>query len=167
MILPIYTEEHSILHEKTQPITEVTAEIRQLADYMFETMHNAQGIGLAAPQIGQGIAMCVLEFTDPDGEESFPKVALLNPRVTWSSSTTNKLEEACLSILGVAGMVVRPDRVRVKAMNIEGETIEIEAKGLFGRALQHEIDHLNGILFTSYIPKKQLKKRETPDYPRI
>lgn len=167
MILPIFTDQHAVLHEKTHAIEEITPAIRKLAADMRDTMHNAQGIGLAAPQVGQGVALCVLEFTDTEGSESFPLVSLINPRVTWSSTTTNKLEEACLSIPGIAGVVVRPDRVRVKALNLEGEVVEIEAKGLFARALQHEIDHLNGVLFTSYVPKKQLKHRETPEYPRV
>lgn len=167
MILPIYTDQHEVLHQKTQAIEEISPAIHQLAADMRETMHNAQGVGIAAPQVGQSVALCVLEFTDTEGTESFPYMALINPRVTWSSSTTSKLEEACLSIPGVAGTVTRPDRVRVKALNLENEVVEIEAKGLLARALQHEIDHLNGVLFTSYVPKKQLKHRETPEYPRV
>ena len=169
MILPIYTDEHEVLHTPTQQISNITPEIRQLAVDMRETMHNAVGIGLAAPQVGKSIALCVLEHDDPevDPEDRFPFIALINPRVTWRSTQQRDMEEACLSIPGLAGIVRRPSRVRVKALNLKGETLEIEAKGLYARALQHEIDHLNGIVFTDYLSKKKLHKRETPDYPRV
>jgi peptide deformylase len=167
MILPIYTVEHEILHQKTSPVTEVTPELRQLVTDMRETMHNALGIGLAAPQIGQSIALCVLEYDEEERGDSFPFIALFNPRITWSSKRIISSEEACLSIPEVGGPVKRPDRVRVKAMNLDGKEIEIEAKGLLARAVQHEIDHLNGVVFTDHLKKKQLHYRETPDYPRI
>lgn len=167
MILPIFTAEHPVLHQKTAPIAEITPAIKQLVEDMRETMHNALGVGLAAPQIGQSISLCILEYMDPEADEQFPFMALINPRVTWSGSKEVVMEEACLSIPGIAGNVKRPDRVRVKGLNLAGEPVEIGARGLLARALQHEIDHLNGVLFTSYVPKKQLKDRPTPDYPRI
>lgn len=167
MILPIFTFPNPILTTPTKPVSEVTPELSKLIADMFETMHNAQGIGLAAPQIGQGISLCVLEYIDPDDGVIIPRTVLLNPRVTWKSAQTSKEEEACLSIPGILGVVKRPERVRVKAQNEQGKPIEIEADDLFARALQHEIDHLNGVLFTSYVPKKQLRQRVTPEYPRI
>lgn len=167
MILPIYTTEHEVLHQKTTPVTEITPELRQLVADMRETMHNALGIGLAAPQIGQSISLCILEYSDEESGNAFPFLVLFNPRVTWSSKRDIFIEEACLSIPGVAGPVSRPDRVRVKAMNLDGKEIEIEAKGLLGRAIQHEIDHLNGVVFTDLLKKKDLHQRETPDYPRV
>jgi len=167
MILPIVTTPNSILTKPTARITEVTPEIRQLVEDMRETMHNAQGLGLAAPQVGQSISLCILEFKDEDGLEDIPFMALVNPRVTWKSARTDTDEEACLSIPYVGGMVKRPREVRVKAEDLDGNPIEIEARGLLARALQHEIDHLNGILFTSYVSKSKLLERKTPDYPRI
>jgi len=167
MILPIVTTPNPVLTKPAAKITEVTPEIRQLAADMRETMHNAQGLGIAAPQVNQSVALCILEFTDPDGEENIPLTILINPRVTWKSARTETDEEACLSIPFVGGMVKRPREVRVKAEDLDGNVIEIEAKGLFARALQHEIDHLNGILFTKYVPKSKFLERKTPDYPRI
>ncbi len=167
MILPIVTHPNPILTTPTVAIAEVTPEIRQLVEDMRETMHNAKGLGLAAPQVNKGISLCILEFDDPDNEETIPFTVLINPRITWRGFRQHPDEEACLSIPGVFGNVKRPNAIRVKAMNMEGETISLEATGLFARALQHEIDHLNGILFTSYISKKKLGYRPAPDYPRI
>lgn len=167
MILPIVTHPNPILTTPAAAIAEVTPEIRQLVADMRETMHNAKGLGLAAPQIGKSISLCVLEFEDPDGEETIPFTVLINPRITWHGFRQSVEEEACLSIPGVYGDVKRPTAIRVKAQNLEGEVVHIEATGLFSRALQHEIDHLNGKLFTSYVPKKKLGTRPAPDYPRI
>ena len=167
MILPIVTEPNPVLHQKTTEITEVTPEIITLAANMRETMHNAEGIGLAAPQIGQLVSMCVLEMQGEKNEPGIPYTVLINPRITWKSTKQVKFVEACLSILGIEASVVRPEKVRVKARNLQFEHIEIEADGIFARALQHEIDHLNGVLFTSYVSKRQLEKREIIDYPRI
>ena len=166
MILPIVTTPNPVLTTPTEKITDITLDIRTLVDDMFETMHNAQGLGLAAPQINQGIALCVLEYDDPDDIESIPRTVLINPRVTWKSMRSAVEEEACLSIPGVGGLVKRAREIRVKAEDLDGNSIEVKAKGLFARALQHEIDHLNGILFTSYVPKGKLLNRTTPDYPR-
>lgn len=168
MILPIVTTPNPVLTTPARKITDITPEIHQLVADMRETMHNAQGLGLAAPQVGRSLALCILEFNPEDRpEDAIPFTVLINPRITWKSARTDTDEEACLSIPGVFGDVKRARQIRVKAENLEGKTIEIEADGLFARALQHEIDHLNGILFTSYVPKKKLGQREAPDYPRI
>ncbi|MEI6477711.1 MAG: peptide deformylase [bacterium] len=166
MILPIYTDKHDILRQKTEPITEITPEIRQLAEDMRTTMHNAHGVGLAAPQVGKSVALTVIELVDEDPDFSIPHLALINPRVTWTGKRKVPMEEGCLSIPGVEGIVYRPDKVRVKALDLDGNHVEIECAGLLARVLQHEIDHLNGILFTSYLTKKQLRTRPLTDYPR-
>ena len=168
MILPISTEPKPILHQTTDQIKEITPEIRQLALDMRETMHNAQGIGLAAPQVGKSISLLVFEVEDKeDPEYSIPFMGLINPRITWKSTQQEDMIEACLSIPGLEANVRRASKVRVKGQNLEGEVIQISADGLLARILQHEIDHLNGILFTSYVTKKQLKVRPLVDYPRI
>ena len=168
VILPIYTTPHPILIQPCEPVGEVTAAIRALAADMRETMHNAEGIGLAAPQVGQTIQLCVLELPPNDREsEGFPYMALLNPRITWKSPRSCTMTEGCLSIPGVEGTVNRPEEVRVKAKDLEGNTVEIRAAGLLARALQHEIDHLHGVLFTSYIPKKRLRSRPLVEYPQV
>jgi len=168
MILPIYVEPQPVLHKETAPIEEITPEILALAENMRTTMHNAQGIGLAAPQVGQLVSMCVVELEAGDrDEEGFPFMALINPRITWKSLKKVPFSEACLSIPGVEGIVYRPEKVRVKAKNLQGQDIEIRADGLLARVLQHEIDHLHGVLFTSYVSKKQLQERPLVEYPQI
>jgi peptide deformylase len=167
MILPIVTTPNPVLLQPAKRIDAITPEISRLVADMRETMHNAQGLGLAAPQVNKSLALCILEYNDPDELDTIPFTVLINPRITWKSARQESEEEACLSIPGVGGIVKRPREVRVKAEDLDGNTIEIEAKGLFARALQHEIDHLNGVLFTSYVPKSKLLNRETPDYPRV
>ena len=166
MILPIYTEPQPVLFKETERIAEITPEITQLIADMRETMHNAKGIGLAAPQIGQSVALCVIEAQDEEGN-GIPFTALINPRITWKSKRSIEMMEACLSIPGVEGPVMRPDRVRVKATGADGKELEIKAGGLLARVLQHEIDHLHGKLFTSYVAKGRLGTWKQPSYPQV
>jgi peptide deformylase len=168
VILPIYVEPSAVLTTPCLPVEEITEDIKKLADDMRETMHNAQGIGLAAPQVGRSIQLCVLELkAEDDEDESFPYLPLINPRITWHSTQLTTMTEACLSIPLLEGPVARPAKVRVKAKDLEGNELEIRADGILARALQHEIDHLHGTLFTSYIPKKALKNRKLVKYPTI
>jgi peptide deformylase len=134
---------------------------------MRETMHNAQGIGLAAPQGGKSVALCIVEMEDEDQDDAIPFLAMANPRITWKGLRQVSMEEGCLSIPGLYGQVRRPQRIRVKYQDLTGAKQELEASGLFARVLQHEIDHLGGILFTSHTNKKKLQTREVKDYPRI
>lgn len=167
MILPILTTPNPSLLQKAAPIQEITPEIRKLAQDMRETMHNAQGLGLAAPQIGQSIALCTIELRDEDTAEAIPFMTLVNPRISWKSSRMVNYVEGCLSIPGWEGPVNRPDKVRVKALDLDHNEVIIEADGLLARILQHEIDHLQGVLFTSYLSKKKLQPRPSPAYPTI
>lgn len=167
MILPIYTDTQTVLYQKAEQISEITPEITQLISDMRETMHNAQGVGIAAPQVGKSVSLCIIELTDEDQAEQIPFTVLINPRVTWSSKRQVRMEEACLSVPGFEGTIKRPDKIRVKALSVTGEKIEIEASDFFARVLQHEIDHLDGILFTSYLPKKQLRTKPLIEYPRV
>lgn len=167
MLLPIYTQPNQILRQKAQPISEITPEIIELAKNMRETMHQASGIGLAAPQIGKSLAMVVIELkAESEDELSIPLLTLINPRITWKSLQKINEVEACLSVPGLEGAVIRPSRVRVKALNLEGKTIEIKASGLLARVLQHEIDHLDGNLFIDYVKKNQIKECPIVDYLR-
>jgi peptide deformylase len=165
MILPIVTTPNLILTTKTAVVTEFDAALHQLLSDMRETMHGADGLGIAAPQVGVSAALCVLEFTDPDGEESIPLTELVNPRITWRSARTEVDDEACLSIPAAIGPVRRAVAIKVEAQDRHGEPITLEADGLFARALQHEIDHLNGILFTDHVPSGKLRTRIAPSYP--
>ncbi len=166
MILPIVIDPNEVLRAPAQSITEITPEILQLAADMRETMHAAQGIGLAAPQVGKSLKLIVVEAEGEKRGEEVPYLALINPRITWNSTQRTTFTEGCLSIPGVEGDVSRPAQVRVKALDLEGNEVQIEAKGLFARVLQHEIDHLNGKLFTDYLPKKELRERDAPEYDR-
>jgi len=136
-----------VLREKAQPVSEVSDELRRLVTDMFETMYAAEGVGLAAPQIGLGIRVLVI---DPHDDETEP-FALFNAEVVSLGDETDKSEEGCLSIPGIRDVVERPSRVVVEALNIEGKPIRLEAEGYLARILQHEVDHLNGVLFLDHL----------------
>ncbi len=121
-------------------------ELRELVEDMLETMYFAEGIGLAAPQIGVSRRVCVLDLHDEDNPEG-GRWVLVNPVIVESSDEEDKSTEGCLSIPDMEEVVARPARVTVRGFDAEGETVEVEADGLLARALQHEIDHLDGILF--------------------
>jgi len=140
-----------LLGEKAlrDPGVEVEAfddELRALVADMLETMYFAEGIGLAAPQIGVSVRVCVLDLHDEDHPEA-GRWVFVNPVVVESSDDVVKAPEGCLSIPEMEEVVTRPARVTVRGFDAKGQAIEVEAEGLLARALQHEIDHLNGILF--------------------
>ena len=138
-----------ILRAETVPVGAVTDDLRRLIDDMFETMHAAQGIGLAAPQVGRSERLAVVDV------EKQPLV-LINPEVIFEDGA-HRAEEGCLSIPDVYGDVERARRVIVRAMDREGATFEVDAIDLLARAMQHEIDHLHGKLFIDYL--SYLKRR--------
>ena len=129
--------------------------LRALVRDMFETMYHEEGIGLAAPQIGIGKRVIVVDLRREDHDDE--PLALVNPRVIWASSETSKQTEGCLSIPTLEEIVERPAEVRVEAHDPEGEPVELHADDLLARALQHEIDHLDGILFLDRV--STLKRR--------
>ena len=129
----------------------ITDELRSLIDDMFDTMHAAKGIGLAAPQIGRLERVAVV-----DVEGGKRPITLVNPEIVWSEGSA-KSEEGCLSIPDVFGDVERPANVLVRALDRDGQTIEIQASELLARCFQHEIDHLHGKLFIDYL--SVLKRR--------
>lgn len=133
------------------PIEGIDATIRKLADDMIETMHDAPGIGLAAPQIGVLQRIIVLDCTAKD--EAPAPMALINPEVTWASDDLNTHEEGCLSIPEQFEEVSRPARVRANWLDLDGERREADFDGLWATCVQHEIDHLNGKLFIDYLSK--------------
>jgi len=142
-----------ILRQETRVVESVTDELRHLIDDMFETMHRARGIGLAAPQVGRTERIAV---ADVEGGGKNP-IVLVNPVVVSASSATAKAEEGCLSVPDVFGDVVRPESVVIRALDREGKEFEMEASELLARCFQHEIDHLHGKLFLDYL--SVLKKR--------
>jgi len=143
-ILDIRVLGDPILRQATTPVAEVTDEIRRLVADMFETMHHARGIGLAAPQVGRTERLAVIEI---DGEP----LVVINPEIVERSSTKDKAEEGCLSIPDIYADVERPKEVVVRATDLDGNEYEIEATELLARCLQHEIDHLDGRLFLDYL----------------
>ena len=152
MILDIRVLGDPVLRQETTPVAAVTDEHRKLIDDMFETMHRAQGIGLAAPQVGRTERIAVV-----DVEGGKQPLALINPQIVSSSASTEKSEEGCLSIPDIFGDVERPESVVVRALDRDGRAIEISASGLLARCMQHEIDHLDGKLFLDYL--SLLKRR--------
>lgn len=145
-----------VLREEAEDVTAFDDELRRLVRDMFETMYHADGIGLAAPQIGLRTRVIVIDLRREEGEEP-KRVALVNPVVVWESPEVEKQSEGCLSIPGLEEVVQRPLAVRVEARDPHGDPVEIEADDLFARALQHEIDHLNGVLFLDRV--SPLKRR--------
>ena len=139
MILPIVKYGQPILRQKGARVERVTPDIRRLVDDMFETMDAAEGVGLAANQIGQALRIAVV---DADGE----RFAMINPMIVEASGKASE-EEGCLSIPEVYAEVTRPERVVLEATGRDGVRYRLEAEGLKARAIQHEIDHLDGILF--------------------
>lgn len=150
-VRPLVILPDALLRKSSDPVTGVTAEIRALADDMLATMYDAPGIGLAAVQIGVMQRVVVIDLAKPD-EEKAPMV-FLNPEVIAESDELNIHQEGCLSIPEFYEEVERPASVTVRYLGLDGKTHELEADGLLATCLQHEIDHLNGVLFIDYLSK--------------
>ena len=135
----------------SKPIDKVTGEVRKLADDMFETMYDAPGIGLAAIQVGVPQRLITMDLAKKEGPPN-PRV-FINPEILWSSEERSTYEEGCLSIPEYYEEVARPAKVRVRFTDLGGKVHEEEAEGLFATCIQHEIDHLNGVLFVDYLSK--------------
>lgn len=144
-----------ILRQVMKPVTVFDDQLKREADEMVETMHRQNGIGLAANQVGLDKQLIVLEYKPQKDDETpaIPMTQLCNPRIIKSSNETETMTEGCLSLPGLELPVVRNKAVVVEAQNIRGQKVTIKAKGLFARVLQHEIDHLNGVLFTDRAEK--------------
>ena len=150
----IYPDER--LRTVCQPVAEINDEIRKIVDDMFETMYKEEGIGLAAQQVN--IQQRIITI-DLDSENS-NQIVLINPEILESSGETG-IEEGCLSIPGFRGLVPRKEKVTVKALNRDGNEFTLEADGLLAICIQHEIDHLNGVLFVDYLsPLKRNRIKE-------
>lgn len=165
MILPIYLYGSSVLREETLPIEEITPEIKKLIDDMYETMYQADGIGLAAPQIGKNIKLLVIDadvLSDEYPELKGFKKVFINPKVLDHNDEEMSLSEGCLSIPGISESVKRPTQVRVKYRDENFEEHEESYSGFQARVFLHELDHINQTLFTDRISplrKKLIKKK--------
>ena len=148
-VLPLQTMPETILRQKTRRVREIDASIQQLIDDMVETMYDANGVGLAANQVGVPLRLCVIGI--PDEEEVR---VLINPEIIVRKGE-QVLEEGCLSIPGYRGQVTRSVEVRVRAQDRQGNRIRIKAENnLLAQALEHEIDHLNGFLYIDHLVSK-------------
>ena len=139
----------------SKPIEKVTPDIRKLADDMFETMYAAPGIGLAAIQVAQPLRLITMDLAkkNEEGDSTPEPRVFINPEILSSSEETSVYEEGCLSIPEYYEEVERPARVRVRFTDLDGKVHEEDAEGLFATCIQHEIDHLNGVLFIDYLSK--------------
>tara|TARA_B100001029_G_C14838239_1_gene326842 strand:- start:6 stop:530 length:525 start_codon:yes stop_codon:yes gene_type:complete len=153
-IRKILTIPNTILREKSLPVKKVDHEIKNLMDDMLQTMYHAPGIGLAAIQIGVPKRVVVMDLSkDPDKKTP---MYFINPEITWKSKVNSTYEEGCLSIPNQFAKIDRPDKCHIKYLDYNGQEKEIKAEGLLSTCMQHEVDHLNGILFIDYLSK--LKK---------
>ena len=154
MILEITKLGEEVLRQKAVPIAEVNDEIRKLAEDMLETMIEADGVGLAAPQVGKSIRMFVV-MADDDVKRVF-----INPQIIKTSEEVGEYEEGCLSIPQVYESITRPVRVTVQALNEKGKPFTLDADGRLARVIQHEYDHLEGILYIDRGDKAFAEKTE-------
>jgi len=168
MLLRIVHFNETILRKKGARIGTFDASLARLANDMVETMHAAHGIGLAAQQIGQALQLCVVDLRQAEAEytwqlngakppkELFMPLILINPHVTAVPEPTSVSDEGCLSFPDIRGDVERPDRITVTYQDPQGHAHTLAATGLLARCIQHEVDHLNGILFIDRMDKKTL-----------
>jgi peptide deformylase len=175
MIVPINTYSDPVLALKAKPLKGVDASVDDLIADMFESMRNASGIGLAAPQIGKSIRLIVLDLSCMESHSDAKPMVVINPRVL-SVKGRNVMEEGCLSVPGVMGDVVRPSAITLHYRDEKFEEHTEDFSGMMARALQHEIDHLDGTLFVERMEKRDRKKiqkdldaiaegRVTAEYP--
>ncbi len=148
-----------MLEKPSAPVTKFDGELEQLSADMFESMYAAQGVGLAAPQIGKSLRLAVIDVSGGKNPEA--KIVLANPEIIHAEGEVRE-EEGCLSVPGFRGYVIRPQFVTVRAQDAKGESFEMRGEGLLARAFCHEIDHLNGILFLQHLSliKRDLIKRK-------
>jgi|TARA_R110002096_G_scaffold415163_1_gene616659 peptide deformylase len=150
-ILPIVTVPDPLLKKTSKPVEKVDDKLRAFMDDMLATMYDAPGIGLAAVQVGKLLRILVIDIS-PDGEDPDPRY-YINPEITWTSEDLNTYNEGCLSIPEQYADIERPSECKVSFIDYDGEKQEIHATGLLATCIQHEMDHLNGIVFIDYLSK--------------
>lgn len=155
-LLTVKTYPAEVLNKVAAPVETFDDELKTLAADMFETMYAASGIGLAAPQVGRSIRLFVLDLAAGTEEQGSRQLVLVNPEIIERSGDV-VWEEGCLSLPGILGKVKRSNQVKVSARDLDGNPIEVEGEELIAVALQHEIDHLDGILFVQRVSPLQRK----------
>jgi peptide deformylase len=155
-IRPIFETPDPVLRQISKPVLRFDDDLRALVSDMFETMYHAPGIGLAAVQVGVPIRLLVMDLQEPEEEDGEPikdPRVFINPEILWASEITVPYTEGCLSVPDQYAEVLRPDRIRAKWQDQQGEVHEAELDGLIAICLQHEMDHLEGILFIDHLSR--------------
>jgi peptide deformylase len=152
-IRDILTVPDPLLKKVSKPVEVVDDDLRALMDDMLETMYAAPGIGLAAIQIGVPQRVIVMDISPREGEGEREPRYFVNPEILWRSEETQPYEEGCLSVPDIYDEVERPAQVKLRYMNYQGETIEEDAEGVFAVCIQHEMDHLEGVLFLDHLSR--------------
>ncbi|HEX8167997.1 MAG TPA: peptide deformylase [Beijerinckiaceae bacterium] len=150
-IRPLVTLPDPRLRLKSAPVDKIDAEVRRLSQDMLDTMYDAPGVGLAAIQIGEPRRIVTIDTAKKD-EERRP-VVLVNPEIVWASEEKSTYEEGCLSIPEYYEEVERPARIKFRYTDLDGKAVEVEAEGLLATVVQHEVDHLDGVLFIDHLSK--------------
>ena len=174
MILPIIAYGDPVLRKRAKPIEPGSLDVKTLSENMYETMYAASGVGLAAPQIGHSIRMFVVDgepLNDDEPEEDIDqtligfKKVFINPEIIEEAGDDWSFEEGCLSIPGIRGEVVRPEIIVIRYFDTDWNEYEEEYEGMAARIIQHEYDHLDGKLFTDYLPtlRRTLIKKKLTD----
>ena len=150
-IRPILIAPDPRLKAVSAPVGKVDAEVRKLAEDMADSMYEAEGIGLAAVQIGVAKRVIVMDLDQKDGKSNWR--VFINPKITWASEEMATFEEGCLSVPEIWDDVERPARIKAEYLDLDGKKVEIEADGMLATCLQHEMDHLEGILFIDHFSR--------------
>ncbi|MDX1640492.1 MAG: peptide deformylase [Balneolaceae bacterium] len=163
-VLPIVTYNDPILKKEAKPISENSEDLQELIDDMFETMYHASGVGLAAPQIGRSIQLFVMDADsiteELEDERDAGPIVFINPKIIEKDEETVKMEEGCLSIPEVRDEISRPESIKISYKDRDFQDQTLEASGWLARVIQHEYDHLQGVLFLDYLSafKQRLHK---------
>ena len=164
-VLQIYEYPHPVLKEKAQKVAKVDEAIQNLLSDMLETMYAAGGVGIAAPQVGISKRIVVIDVEQDEDKQNGNPIFMVNPEIIWRSEETGCREEGCLSVPGQRAEVERNTSVKVKYLDFDGKEQSFSAEGLLAIAVQHELDHLDGILYIDHISRlkrnmllKKLKK---------
>jgi peptide deformylase len=165
----IVTLPDPILRRKARPVTRFDGELQTLIEDMIDTMRSAPGVGLAAPQVGVSERVIVVEYVENEEEENAPKklFVMINPEIKVASEETEEGIEGCLSVPGWQGEVERALAVTVKGQSRRGQPMKVKAKGWLARIFQHEIDHINGIVFTDRVSKVWKPQPEQPPLDNV
>lgn len=157
-ILPITIYGDKILRDKTKPVTDVDIQTIKEIKAMFATMRNANGIGLAANQVGLNKSIFVIDVSPVEGYEKIKPIVMINPKIVLTSDEKVPMEEGCLSVPNLRAEVVRPKEIKIAYRDTDMNELILEADELFARVIQHEFDHLQGVFFTDKISEEEKKK---------